>query len=607
MWRIVWRRSLGTSVFLVLCLACTFSAKQNQSSQPSRAQSSGPLAEAQFSLAHGDPQKAIRILSNYLQSRPKDSAARLVLGQAYASAGQNDSAEEEFQAVLRIAPGNYFTIAALGEIYERSGQLEKAEPMLARATSLSHGAAGIRSEWAVVLVRLHRYKEAQSALAGLSPPADREERIGFHRLKASVALGLGDTAAAASEMEKALVSKPDDVGLTMGTAAVQLQAMNWQRAANLAEPVFSRTQDPDIGLLLLEAKLGMHGDFQRTLELLRSIDLPPTEKLAFRQHLAEVLISHGEFSESIEELKTVTGLNPNRPESRFNLALAQLKAGSLDDALDSAEKCKTLGDSADLEDLLGDIQEARGDNLGAVRSYQAAVTLDPNEERYRLSLGVELMRHQSFEAAKVVLRQAAEVHPKSWRIQLTLGLVEYFAGSDAEASRILVHAAELAPEPAVALSYVGDIQMDLTSAPDPVALAQLCGYADRHPKDGKLQYYCGALLFRRDNVSGDKAHADEMLRRLQVATSVRPKDSLPHCQLGKVYRWVERWQESLRESETCARMDPNSAEAHYRLAQMYQHLGQRERSQGEMKLYDHASKLSRDENARRDETMKTFL
>ncbi|MHB8413633.1 MAG: tetratricopeptide repeat protein [Candidatus Acidiferrales bacterium] len=602
------RWTMGAGASLLLCLTPTFGAMQNQSSQQmNRAQSSGPLAEAQSFLAHGNPEEAIRILSSYLETHPKDSAARLALGQAYAIAGQNDRAENEFDTVLQIAPDNYIALAALGEIYDRTGQPEKAEPMLARAARVSHGSPQIRMEWAVVLARLHKYKEAQSALSGLSPPSNREERIEFHRLKASVALELGNAPAAASEMEKALVLKPNDTGLILATAVAQLQAKNWQRAASLAEPVFSRTQDPRIGLILMEAQLGMHGDFHRTLELLRSAKLTGAEELAFQQQLAEVLISHGKFSESIAELKRAAALDPHRADLFFNLALAQFKAARPDDALENAERCKALGDNADIEDLLGDIQEARGDNLAAVRSYQAAVTLAPNEEKYRLSLAVELIRHKSFEAAKVVLKQAEESHPKSWRIQLALGIVQHFTGSEEKASRILLHAAELAPDPEVALKYVGDIQMDLASAPDRAAVTQLCGYSDRHPKDGNMQYYCGAMLFRRDYVSGNKTHADEIMRRLRAATGLLPKDASPHCQLGKAYSWLGRWHEALGESETCARLDPNSAEAHYRLAQIYQRAGQQEQSQKQMKLYEAASKRVADENARRDATMKTFL
>ena len=44
-------------------------------------------------------------------------------------------------------------------------------------------------------------------------------------------------------------------------------------------------------------------------------------------------------------------------------------------------------------------------------------------------------------------------------------MVEYFAGSDQDASRILMHAAELAPEPETALEYLGKIQLDQASAP----------------------------------------------------------------------------------------------------------------------------------------------
>ena len=149
--------------------------------------------------------------------------------------------------------------------------------------------------------------------------------------------------------------------------------------------------------------------------------------------------------------------------------------------------------------------------------------------------------------------------------------------------------------------------LDTDIPPDPAAINQLCRYADQHPQSGKEQFYCGALLFRRDTVSSDKSHTAEILQRLNAAVRSLPQDAAAHCQLGKAYRSMERRQDALRESEICARMDANSADAHYRLAQIYQHLGQRERSQEEMKLYDAASTRLADENARREATMKTFL
>ena len=68
-----------------------------------------------------------------------------------------------------------------------------------------------------------------------------------------------------------------------------------------------------------------------------------------------------------------------------------------------------------------------------------------------------------------------------------------------------------------------------------------------------------------------------------------------------------RWKEARGEAETCVRMDPNSADGHYRLAQIYQHLGEAAQSEQEMKLYKGASQRIANENARRDETLKTFL
>lgn len=596
------------AAILILCVAARTEGQQNPSSSSVHSsRTSKPLAEAQSALARGDASDAIAILSTYIQAHPEDISARLVLGQAYVAAGQNERAQAEFQKVLKQAPDNVPALASAGEIYLHDGQLDKAGNMLGRAVKAGSDAKRIRMEWAVVLVRLHKYEAAENVLRDVGLPSAREERVSFYRLKASIASGLGKSSVAAAEMEKALALQPDDPGLALATATAQLQLQNWQRAANLAAPFFERSHEPQAGLIVLEAQLAMKQDFQTTLESLRATRLAPTEELALRQRLAEVLISHGEFSASIEELKRALELDPSRADLTYNLALAQFKAGLLDDARQCAEKCRTLQDTADLEDLLGDIEEARGDNLAAVHNYQAAVVLAPNEEKYRLALAVEFIRHNSFDAARVVLKQAEELWPQSWRIQLALGMVEYFAGTEEEASRILAHAARLAPEPETALKYLGRIQMNQAAPPAPAAIEQICRYSDLHTRDGMIQYYCGGLLFREGDLVGDKTHLDEIQRRLHMAANLIPDNPAPHCQLGKVYRWLEQWQQAREQSEICVSMDPNSADGHYRLAQIYQHLGQADRSHQEMSLYRAASQRMADENARRDETMKTFL
>jgi tetratricopeptide (TPR) repeat protein len=590
---------------LVFALTAIVAGQQTTTAHPNP--SSSPLAEAQSAIAEGNATKAIAILTNYLWMHPSAIPAHLALGQAYAAEGQTEQARGEFQTVLKSAPNNVTALTSLSDIYLHAGALDKAEVILGRAVKASDGAPRIRMQWALVLARLHKYQEAQKALGGLTPPGTTEARIGFYRLQASVASGLGNSGAAAAEMEKAFALQPQDAGLTVATALAELQSENFNRAASVIEPLYSRTHDPQSSLILLQAQLGMHADVHRTLDSLRVTELQSGEELAFRQQVAEVLVAHGEFSAAVEELKRTVKLDPSRADLAYNLALAQLKGGQLDDSLQSAEKCRALGDTADVEDLLGDIHEARGDNLAAVRSYQAAVSLAPREEKYRLSLAVEFILHKSFDPARVVLKQAEELWPRSWRVQLASGMVEYFTGSYDEASRILMRAAKLAPEPEMALRYLGDIQMDQASPPAPDVISDLCGYSDQHSKSARLQYYCGGLQFRRDYGSGDKTHASEILRRLQLSASLDGKDPAPHCLLGKVYRWLDKWQEARAESETCVHLEPNSADGHYRLAQIYQHLGESEGSRQEMDLYKSASQRMADENARRDETIKTFL
>jgi tetratricopeptide (TPR) repeat protein len=602
------RKFLAFSASSAIAFSAAIRAKQNLPSQKSsQTQTLGVLAEAQTALEQSRPQDAVRILEEFLGRHPKNSAARILLGRAFEFSGANDRAEAEFQRAMADSANNYDATLALAEFFMKTGQPEKAEPMLANASKASGGNARVRIQWAIVLARLHRFKEAQAALAGVPQPSESGEGVMFLRLNAAVASGLGDAKAAARHMELALALKQDDIKLRVATSVAELQAGNGARAAELAEPVFSGSGDPQVGLILLQAQLESHVDVRPTLRALRLVLPSSPNELTLRQSLAEVLVTHGEFFESIEDLQRATQLEPTRGDLLFNLALAQFKAGRLDDALNTIERCTGIRDTADLEDLRGDVEEARGDYLAAVKSYQAAISLAPSEENYRVSLAVELLRHRNYDAAKLVLKQAEGLWPDSWRVKLALGMAEYISGMNEVAVPTLLRAADLSPQPESALDFLGDIELNLASEPDAAAVSAVCKYADTHPRNGKLMFYCAAMVFRRDNAGGDKSHAQAILVMLRSAAKLIPDDSAPRCQMGRVYRWVEQWDKALQEWQVCAQMDPDLAEAHFRLTEIYHHLGQQEMADKEKKLFEAASKRMADENASREEAIRSFL
>ncbi|MBV9146454.1 MAG: tetratricopeptide repeat protein, partial [Acidobacteria bacterium] len=108
---------------------------------PRQKQPTSTLAQARAALLSGNPEEAIRLLSSHVQNHPQDLSARSLLGQAYVATGQDGQAQEQYENVLRSSPENYSALAGLGEIYERAGDLTRAEPLLARAAELSQGDA----------------------------------------------------------------------------------------------------------------------------------------------------------------------------------------------------------------------------------------------------------------------------------------------------------------------------------------------------------------------------------------------------------------------------------------------------------------------------------
>jgi tetratricopeptide (TPR) repeat protein len=431
---------------------------------------------------------------------------------------------------------------------------------------------------ALQLARAHRYVEAVAVIQGVPAPEDRQQRIAFFRLRASIESGLGHSAAAAADMEAAAKLAPENVEL--------------QVASNLAR---------------LEVQLESHANSALTLQSLRGIALPPDRLLEVRSRTAELLSRANLYGEAAKDFEDASRLAPGRPDILFNLALARYRNGEWDASLASAERARALEDSGSLESLLGDLHEKRGDALAAVHSYQVAVTLEPGVEEHRLALARELLKHQTFDAAIVVLDQSAELFPQSVRVKILLGLTYYLVDRSADAVRTLLEATNLDPKDELAARYLGEITLQDPAAPNPAAVAQICVFADAHPSSKSGSALCGGVLLRVSEESVDDSSKREILRRLQQAVRIAPQEPLARCQLGKAFEWSRQWQEARAQLEKCVRLEPDSPEGHYRLARVYRRLGLSSQANEQTALQQQAAQRQSEESTRRTNTVTRFL
>jgi tetratricopeptide (TPR) repeat protein len=433
-------------------------------------------------------------------------------------------------------------------------------------------------EKALQLAKAHRYREAASVIRGLPEPRDLKQRMTFFRLRASIESGLGNSNAAAADMEAAAKLAPDNPRL--------------RAAASVAR---------------LEAQLDAHLNPAATLQSLRTVELPADRRLELRLHMGEVLSRAHLYREAATDLAEAARLAPDHADIFFNLALAHYYNGQWDAALESANRAKALEDSGSTEGLLGDIHEKRGDSLEAVHSYQAAVALEPNIEQHRLALAMELLRHQTFEAAILVLEQAASLFPQSVHVKVLLGLSYYVVDRSADAVHTLLEATRLKNDDDVAIRYLGEIILQDTAAPDPTALATLCSFADSHTLNKVANALCGGGLLRAAQETGDASRRDEILHRLRESARVAPNEPHARCQLGKALEWSKQWSEARAQLEACVRLRPAWPEGHYRLARVYRRLGQTSLASQQTKLQEQAANDESEDSIRRANTVSRFL
>ncbi|MET0647444.1 MAG: tetratricopeptide repeat protein [Pyrinomonadaceae bacterium] len=177
----------------------------------------------------------------------------------------------------------------------------------------------------------------------------------------------------------------------------------------------------------------------------------------------------------------------------------------------------------------------------------------------------------------VAARQAADLAPRNFDAQFTLGRALYGAGDAAGASRAFRAARTLKPGDARAHFFLATT-LERAGA-DAEALDAYRELARLRPDEAEGHLGLGVLLVKRGG-----AGVEEGLRELSRAIEIKPDLYEARVTLGRALVARSRAAEAVEHLKRAAALAPDNPEPHYQLSLAYKRLGRREEAAAESEI-----------------------
>jgi tetratricopeptide (TPR) repeat protein len=298
------------------------------------------------------------------------------------------------------------------------------------------------------------------------------------------------------------------------------------------------------------------------------------------------------------------GLHGSDATTRTSETLAKetaaLKSGSANEA-----PTGTSNAAAAAHRVSGDRDEHSGDPVAAVREYQQAARLDPNEENY-FAWGSELLLHRAAQPAAEVFTRGSALHPKSARMLAGLGAALYADGLYDDAARRLCQASDLNPDDPSPYLFLGKME-ETTADPAPCAEEKLARFAGQQSGNAFANYYYAVGIWKRDRRSDQAARLPQAEALLEKAVSIDPAFAEAYLQLGILYSAQGDFPRARQTIEKAVAINPHLTAAHYQLGQVYKRTNEEKKARQEFAIYKQNEKEEADALERQRRELRQFL
>jgi tetratricopeptide (TPR) repeat protein len=327
--------------------------------------------------------------------------------------------------------------------------------------------------------------------------------------------------------------------------------------------------------------------------------------------LASFYLQQGKLAAALPHLERACAIDPTHYASGYDLALALIETRQLEEARKQIAQMMRVSETAELHNLLGNIEERAGNLVPAAEEYQRAAHMTPTEE-HLFDWGNNLLQLRAFEEASQVFSAAIARHPRSARLHIGLGTAHYARGQYEDAIKSFCQAADLAPSDPRPYQFLGEMY-GVAPALSGEVTGRLARFAKAHPRNALAQFHYAMSLWKGQAAEPADLRQTEALLRRAVALDRRLAKGL--LELGILLSDEQRYKEAIQELQSAIRLEPDLAQAHYRLAQAYQRTGQKALAAKELEIFERLNaQTSRNErhaagvaNSRAQRTMRRFV
>lgn len=288
----------------------------------------------------------IEALKQELVFNPSSADHHYRLGVLYEEAEDDEQALNHLQHAATLAPEDPYPVVALGQMYARSKQTEKALVMFGQAQQLGGGSPEVMYAIATGLHDLYKYREAAEAykkVVALEP-----DNLEAHYALGQLSLQLGDLTQAVHSLQAVVAEVRDNPEVWNNLARALERSGQLRQAAECYQSMLNEGMATDEVYDALGRTLHRMARLMEAIAAYQQVPEMRLDNLPGRFGLARAQLEVGDTAGAHATFRAAQAVLANRSESHLFQGLTYLLASAHDRALGEYEAALAL-DPADLE------------------------------------------------------------------------------------------------------------------------------------------------------------------------------------------------------------------------------------------------------------------